>query len=84
VYDKHHFAAGIPRQLRIIYIFTPGSVHIRKLEKGIQYNATWIDPKTKAKYPIGMVQPDKSGHWRSPRPRIFQDWLLVLELKVSN
>lgn len=73
------FAAGIPRQLRIIYLFIPGSVRIRRLEKGVLYHAKWIDPKTKIVVPIGEVRSDKSGHWQSPRPRIFQDWLLVLE-----
>ena len=76
---KHVYAAGIPGQLRIMYHFVPGRVTVRKIEIEVDYEATWIDPKNGARYPIGDVKPDRHGTWSTPNPRIFQDWIVVLE-----
>ncbi len=73
------FAAGIPRQLRIIYRFISGKISVRKLERGVTYSAKWIDPKNGTQYPIGQITRDKKGTWRTPNPHIFQDWILLLE-----
>jgi hypothetical protein len=73
------FAAGIPGQLRIFYCFLGGRFLIRKLEKGIRYNAFWIDPKNGKQFLIGPVQEDKKKNWTTPNPPIMQDWILILE-----
>lgn len=77
------FAAGIPGQVRIIYIygptFTPNSLTVQKLEPGSAYHAFWWDPRTGAEHPLGIVQPDDSGAWTIPMQPELTDWVLVLQ-----
>ena len=77
------FAAGIPGQVRMIYIYgptwTPGSLSVQKLEPGSAYKAFWWDPRTGAEHPLGAVQPDAAGAWTIPMQPELTDWVLVLE-----
>ncbi len=73
------FAAGIPGQLRFIYRLVAGRILVQKIERGVNYAASWIDPKSGAYYRIGTVISDEKGSWRTPNPHILQDWILVLE-----
>jgi hypothetical protein len=75
------FAAGIPNHLRIIYRLESGRFSIYKLEKGVLYNASLVDPKNGQVYSLGNVEPNKHGVWRIPNPPIFQDWIVILEHK---
>ena len=76
------FAAGIPREVRIIYIygtFFQSYGTVEKIEPGVAYTAFFWDPRTGAEYPIGPVQPDANGSWMIPREPELTDWVLVLE-----
>jgi len=70
------YAAGIPGELRIIYTGSP--CVIKRLEEGVSYRAFWFDPITGDEYPIGVIQGDENGDWKTPAMQIFQDWALVL------
>jgi len=78
------YAAGIPGKLRLVYL--PGAVapwsapvHVKRLEAGVAYSASFFDPTNGREHPIGRVTPDASGSWRIPTPPIIQDWVVVLE-----
>ena len=78
-------AAGIPGELRVIYL--PGPVWpwggeksqtLQKLEAGVTYRARYVDPHTGDEYPLGDIR-SADGKWKLPVTPITQDWLLILE-----
>jgi hypothetical protein len=85
------FAAGIPGEVRIIYLYEPiwgqsvggQGKKVLGIEKDTTYQAFWWDPRTGQEFPLGIVKPDASGAWMIPmEPELF-DWVLVLEKKAS-
>ncbi|MFX0102707.1 MAG: DUF4038 domain-containing protein [Candidatus Hodarchaeota archaeon] len=84
VKGRNVYAAGIPGELRIIYHYLPGNITIKGIEKDVEYKATWIDPKDGTRYPIGIVQQDGQGKWTTPKPNIFQDWIMVLKRRKEG
>ena len=73
-------AAGIPGQLRIVYmpmVWSPCPVI--GIEPDVAYTAYWFDPVTGEDFDIGAVQPAEDGSWIAPLPPECHDWLLVLE-----
>ncbi|MCD6396972.1 MAG: DUF4038 domain-containing protein [Spirochaetaceae bacterium] len=86
--NYYPYAAGIPGQVRIIYIpFFYNNFKIKKIEKNVKYRAFLFNPVNGEKIDKGMVKPDKKGNWELPplvknswaRLPIYQDWILVLE-----
>ena len=78
------YAAGIPGEIRLFYFprfWTERgeSYTVRKLEPNIKYHGYYLDPSTGKESPIGHVEATPEGEWVVPSPRIFQDWVLVLE-----
>jgi len=81
------YCAGVPREVRVIFIpismdnpWTAGaSIEIRALEPDVKYRAFFFDPRTGEEIPIGPVQPDASGVWKTPDAVRRQDWVVVLE-----
>jgi hypothetical protein len=80
------YAAGIPRQVRLIYM-PVGAVRItnkdqpflKELEPGLNYHASYFDPKTGDVYDLGTISGDAQGTHQVPKPPILQDWVLILE-----
>jgi hypothetical protein len=72
-------AAGIPRELRVIYtptMWDPPT--IRQLEPDIEYTLELINPGTAERIARGILRGDADG---AARPSLFpeqRDWLLVL------
>ncbi len=80
------YVAGIPGLVRIFYIpaevcwvLHRGELTVRKLEEGVRYRASYLDPKRGVEHGIGTIGGDEAGCWAPPKPPIFQDWVLVLE-----
>jgi hypothetical protein len=77
------FAAGIPGQVRIIYMYGPIWAEIKlavtNLEPGSHYHAFFWDPRTGEELPIGPVIPQPDGSWVMPMHPTLSDWVLVLE-----
>jgi hypothetical protein len=80
------YAAGIPGQVRVVYIpaETIWTVHrqemvVQGLESGVSYRAGYFNPKTGDVTALGAVQPNAAGDYVVPRAPVFQDWVLVLE-----
>lgn len=79
------FAAGVPGQVRLIYLYDPvfpwsgKRPRVTHLEHTRAHHAFFWDPRTGAELPIGRVQPDARGDWEVPQPPTFQDWLIVIE-----
>jgi hypothetical protein len=80
------FAAGIPGELRVIYLYAPVFAldkKVIKIEKDVTYQSYFWDPRTGQEFPLGIVQPDANGSWTIPmEPELF-DWVLVLKKKAS-
>jgi hypothetical protein len=75
------YAAGIPGQVRLIFIPAEtswaawaGNLKIKNLEH--PYRAFYFDPRTGGEHPLGQTT---VGEWPAPKPPVFQDWVLVLE-----
>ena len=79
-----HFAAGIPKKVRVIYkphfggsFF--GEINVLSIEKDINYNAYRFNPITGKETFLGTVMPDQEGKWKIPRVDAFKDWLYILK-----
>jgi len=73
------WCAGIPEQLRII--FMPRQMPlpvVQGLEPGVRYRAFFWDPSTGAEHEAGTVD-GSAGDWQAPKPDVRRDWVLVLE-----
>ena len=81
---KNYFAcysAGIPGELRIIFIPMQVGVSpiIRELEAEVIYRASYYDPINGKQYPLDIVKLNMKGKWTAPLFLIFQDQILILE-----
>lgn len=79
------YAAGIPGRVRVIffpYPVTPWGPRARvtNLEEGVQYTASYFDPKTGREWPLGAAAAGPDGSWVCPYPVVMQDCVLVLEV----
>jgi hypothetical protein len=74
------FAAGIPGELRLIYVPAyQWRVTVKSLEPGTSYRALLFDPATGQEMSLGEGRGDEQGDWTTPVLPKFQDWLLILE-----
>ncbi len=74
------YAAGIPGKVRLIYSQDQSrNYKVIAFEKGVTYQASFINPSTGHVIPIGTVTPDKNGDWYLPTLPVFRDWVVVLE-----
>jgi len=73
------YAAVIPGQCRIVFIPNMTPPLVKDLEHDVRYRAFWFDPASGREFEVGTVTADTEGSWQSPRPPLFQDWVLVLE-----
>ena len=72
-------AAGIPGQVRVIYLARKRKCKLAGLEVGSQWNATFISPIDGREYPVAQpVIPDADGAAAIPNGPINQDWVLAL------
>jgi hypothetical protein len=77
------YAAGIPGEVRVIFIPTAWSEPtVKSLEAGVAYRAFYFDPKSGQQRDLGDVAADSSGAWQPPVMPTFADWVLVLEKKA--
>jgi hypothetical protein len=73
-------AAGIPGGVRIIYVPESQAIEVRGLGSEARCAATYFDPVTGQKAPLGTVQPDSRGVWECrPPPGQDHDWVVVVE-----
>ncbi len=77
-------AAGIPGEVRVIFIPTRCIVTVCGIEPDARYRATWFDPRRGREHDAGMAAADGEGRWQPPRPPIIQDWVLVLETSEAR
>jgi hypothetical protein len=78
------YAAGVPGQVRVIYIPAEaswiawrGALIVKGLETGATYHAFYFDPTNGAEYDLGNVA--GGSDTVLPKTPVFQDWVLVLE-----
>ena len=79
------YAAGIPGQVRVIYLYSPSfpwqaeTIKVTNIEPDARYEAFFFDPRTGREHPLGAVAPDAGGAWTVPTQPELTDWVLVLE-----
>lgn len=79
---KLPYAAGIPGQVRIVFIPTMWSPpKLTGLESGISYRAFFFNPRTNKEQVIGDVIADGTSAWQIPITPTLEQWLVVLEKK---
>lgn len=79
------FAAGIPREIRVIFNPTFGGYFwgefvVKDIEPDVQYEAFLFDIICDEVIAVGDITPVE-GRWVSPRIPKFQDWLVVMKAK---
>lgn len=80
-------AAGIPGEIRLIYIprrsYQWSGPKIKKLKKNVTYRAFYFNPATGKEYDLGTISNriggEKADTWQAPWVPLAQDWVLVLE-----
>jgi uncharacterized protein DUF4038/uncharacterized protein DUF5060 len=73
------YAAGIPRELRIVFLPAPAApATVKHLDPAIAWRAFFFNPATGKEHAIGTVRADATGGWRMPDPPVIQDWVCVL------
>lgn len=81
--EKNYFqpyAAGIPGELRIVFMppmWSPPK--LKGIEPDRKYRAQFFNPSDGSVRAVGEVSAEASGDWQVPNPPTFQDWVLVLE-----
>jgi len=77
------FAAGIPGEVRVIYMYGPNwsdtRLTVKALTAGAPYTAFFWDPRTGAEHPLGTILAADDGTWAIPVQPEASDWVLVLE-----
>jgi hypothetical protein len=73
------FAAGIPGELRVIFIPTLWNPpQVKSLEAG-RWRGFFFDLRSGRDFPVPEISADATGTWQSPTPPVVADWVLVLE-----
>jgi hypothetical protein len=73
------YAAGIPRELRIVFLPAPGAApKCKQLEPAVKWHGFFFNPATGQEHDIGNITPTAAGEWQMPDPPIIQDWICVL------
>lgn len=74
------YVAGVPGQVRIIYLPLVREVVVKGIEPGAGYQASYFDPISGKRTRLGSVRPNDVGAWSPPAPPyVGQDWILILE-----
>jgi len=73
------FAAGIPGQVRIVYVPTGTQLVLHDLEPGVRYEAAYFDPRSGERKPLGPLATDPLGNATVLPPATDSDWVLVAE-----
>jgi hypothetical protein len=77
--DKGAYCLAYPGRIYVAYLPHAGSVRI-ELKPGT-YDATWFDPATGIRTPIGAV---KGPTWASPTAPDDKDWALLLQASARR
>jgi len=74
------YAAGIPGELRVIFIPTRWDPpKVKNLETGVSYRAFFFSCASGKEIDLGKVTGDPNGDWQIPTAPVFQDWVVVME-----
>jgi hypothetical protein len=89
--EKNCFAAGIPGEVRVIYvprrnIYNWSGPEVKNLEPGVTWNVYYFDPASGRKYDQGTIKTSTNTVLKKLKPVNFkkdipspQDWVLVFE-----
>jgi hypothetical protein len=74
------YAAGIPGELIVIFMPTREPPCVKQLDPQKQYRACYWNPSDATEVDLGVIKSDGNGDWQAPKPPIFRDWVLVVEV----
>ncbi len=78
-------ATGIADAVRVVYVPESKPIVVRSLAAHAVYAATYFDPLTGDKTPLGEIHADAAGLWNcSPPQGSDHDWVLILESKAPH
>jgi hypothetical protein len=79
------YAAGIPGELRIVFIPTRWDPpKVKNLEAGVSYRAFFFNCASGKEIELGKVKADTNGEWQIPTAPVFQDWVVVMESEKNG
>ena len=87
---REAFAAGIPGEVRVIYVYGPvypkgeERPRVTNLDPGLEYRAFFWDPRSGEETSIGIVRSNVEGVWNIPRTPTQRDWVIVLEAQTHS
>jgi hypothetical protein len=73
------YAAGIPSEVRFVFVPVGDAPKLKYLEPGVVYQAFLFNPAVGTKHELGKVTGDAEGCWQPPSLPTFADWIMVLE-----
>lgn len=74
------YAAGIPGEVRVIYVPLPRPITVHGLEPALRYRAFYFNPTDGASNEFGVERAQANGTWMLPAPDYASpDWVAVLE-----
>lgn len=76
---RRPYAAGIPGEVRMIFMPNHNPPTLKGLERGRAYRAFYWNPSDGTELDLGRVEGDEAGDWPVPKPPVFRDWVLMLE-----
>jgi hypothetical protein len=77
------YAAGIPGDVRIIYVPTRDAIVAKELRPHVRISAHLFDPVSGQDSETNVPQPDESGRMTVPAPSADHDWVLILREGAS-
>jgi hypothetical protein len=82
-YGLGYASSGIPKQVRVIFLHFNecslwGGLTVKALEADVKYRAYWFNPVTGGEDDLGVVIPDENQSFTTNKPKILQDFILVL------
>jgi hypothetical protein len=74
-------SAGVPEVVRLVYVPRREAIRVHHLGVEKAYTATYFDPVSGEKTPLGIIRSDGRGSWTCPLPAAQkeQDWIVILE-----
>ncbi len=74
------YSAGIPGELRVVYVPAARPILLHHLKVGAHYKASYFDPVTGKSQELGDLPPDSQGNASVSPPRgCREDWVLLVK-----
>lgn len=83
VADPHNARLASSDTTVVALLWGGGGAVLHRLAPGIEYTASWYDPRLGQWNAIGNIRADSAGNWTVPSKPAWKDYLLVLRRLVT-